>query len=50
MRTWGIEKNELGRNRGENNRRGILLERAKMGLGRNLVLEKSPGIHRNDPS
>ena len=34
----------------ENNERDILIEGAIMGLGRNLVLGKLPGTHKDDPS
>ena len=34
----------------ENKERDILIERAIMGLARNLVLEKFPRIHKDDPS
>ena len=34
----------------ENKERDILIEGAIMGLGRNLTLEKFPGIHKDDPS
>ena len=33
----------------ESNERDILIEQAIMGLGRNLVLEKFSGIHKDDP-
>ena len=34
----------------ESNERDILIEGAIMGLGRNLVLGKFPGIHKEVPS
>lgn len=34
----------------ENNEIDILIEPAIWGLGRNLVLRKLPGIHKDDPS
>ena len=34
----------------ESNERDILIEGAIMGLGRNLVPGKLPGIHKEDPS
>lgn len=34
----------------ENNERDILEDEAIMGLGRNLVLGKHPGIPKDDPS
>lgn len=42
---------ELGEGQRESKRerkRGILIEGAVMGLGRNLVLWKLPGIHNNN--
>ena len=33
----------------ENNERGILIEVVILGLGINLVLGKSPGVHKDDP-
>ena len=34
----------------ESNERNMLIEGAIMGLVRNLVLKKFPGIHKNEPS
>ena len=34
----------------ESKERGNLIEGTIMELGRNLVLEKLPGIHKDDPS
>ena len=34
----------------ESNEREILIERATMELGRNMMLGKSPRIHNNDPA
>ena len=39
-----------GRYRRESKERDILIERAIMELGRNLVLGELPGIHKDDPS
>lgn len=39
-----------GEQESENNEGDFLLEGATMMLGRNLVLEKSPGIHKDSPS
>ena len=38
------------KDRGESKERDLLIERAIMGLARNLALEKFPGIHKVDPS
>ena len=35
--------------RDESKERDILIERALMGLARNLALEKLPGTHKDDP-
>lgn len=35
---------------GENNEKDIVIERAFMALGRNLVLGKIPGTHKHDDS
>lgn len=47
-------KKQEGRDGGmtetESKERGILIEGAIMGLGRNLALGKLQGIHKNDPS
>lgn len=42
---------ELGEGqRGKGRKAIILIQGAIIGLGRNLVLEKPPGFHKNDPS
>ena len=33
----------------ESNQRDILIEKVTVGLGRNMVLGKSPRIHKDDP-
>lgn len=35
---------------GENNEREVLIERITVRLGRNLMLEKFPRVHKDDPS
>ena len=39
-----------GRTERENKERDVLIEGDIVGLGRNLVLGKFPGIHKDDPS
>ena len=39
-----------GRTETESKERDILIEGVIMGLARNLVLEKFPGIHKDEPS
>ena len=46
MREWSY----LGEMEWESNERDILIEGAIMQLRRNLVLEKFPGLCKNDPS
>ena len=41
---------EGARTETERKGRGMLIEGAIIGLARNLALEKSPGIHKDDPS
>lgn len=41
---------KLGRERGESNKRDILIEGAIMGLGRNLIVGKFPGMCKDDTS
>ena len=44
------EDRDEDRMEGESNERDISIEEVIMELGRNLVLEKFSGIHKNDPS
>ena len=41
---------EWRKDRDESKERDILIEGAIIGLARNVVLEKFPGIHKDDPS
>ena len=40
----------MGRTETENMERDMLIERAVMGLARNLALEKFTGIHKDNPA
>ena len=46
----GNKRNQDGEVERGSNERDNLIDRAIMGLGRNLVLGKFPGIHMDDPS
>ena len=47
MRDW--ENGVVGKSEKENKEIDTLIERAIMGLARNLALGKFPGMHKDDP-